>query len=166
MAATYEPIATYTIPTATSSYTFTVIPQTYTDLVIVVNGSNNTGDSEIAIRTGKTSVNTGSIYSTTFLYGAGSSSGGTSRTTGRTWADAARTDTTMSSSIIHIMNYSNTTTYKTILARGNNTTLTMATVSTVRDTVEINTVQLAAHYDATFNFTAGTTLTLYGIKAA
>lgn len=162
---TYVALATQTVVgSSTSSVTFSSIPQGYTDLVIVVNGSNNTGDSEIAIRTGNGSVNTGSVYSTTFLFGNGSSAG-SSRTSNRTWADAARTDTTRSTSIIHIMNYSNTTTNKTILARGSNSTLAIATVSLVRDTAAINTIQLAAHYDATFNFTDGTTFTIYGIAA-
>lgn len=163
---TYVAIDTKTVVgSSTSSVTFTNIPQGYTDLVIVVNGSNNTGDSEIAIRTGNGSVNTGSVYSTTFLFGNGSTPG-SSRTSNRNWADAARTDTTRSTSIIHIMNYSNTTTNKTILGRGSNSTLAIATVSLVRDTVAINTVQLAAHYDATFNFTDGTTFTIYGIASA
>lgn len=165
MPSTYEPIATYTVPSAQASYTFTSIPQTYTDLIIVVNGSNNTGDGEVAVRVGNGSVNTGSVYSTTFLFGTGSSAG-SSRSTGATFAETARIDTTRSTSIIQFMNYANTTTYKTIIARGNNSTLAIATVSLVRDTVNYNTIQLSANTNPVFTFITGTTFTLYGIKAA
>jgi hypothetical protein len=40
--ATYTPIATYTVSgSSTLTYTFSSIPSTYTDLVLVVNGSSS-----------------------------------------------------------------------------------------------------------------------------
>jgi len=165
MAVTYEPIATYTVPSAQASYTFTSISQAYTDLVLVVSGSNSSGDSQISIQVGNGSVNTGTVYSTTFMYGNGTSAA-SSRDSTQSWAHVARLDTTLGNSIIQFMNYSNTTTYKTILGRGNDATLTMATVSLVRDTVATNTIKLQANDAGSINFTTGTTFTLYGIKAA
>jgi hypothetical protein len=43
MPATYEPIATYTFPSAAQSYTFTSIPGTYDDLILIV--ANETASS-------------------------------------------------------------------------------------------------------------------------
>jgi hypothetical protein len=61
------------------------------------------------------------------------------------------------------MNYSNTTTYKTILARSNNAGIGLdAIVSLWRSTAAINTVNVLADT----NFEAGTSFTLYGIAAA
>jgi hypothetical protein len=166
MASTYEPIATYTAPSAVTSYTFTSIPQTYTDLIVVIGGANDTGDSEVAVQVGNGSVNTGTVYSTTFLFGNGTSAG-SSRDSTQSYAHVARLANSQSNSIIHFMNYSNTTTYKTILGRGGAAAnLVMSTVSLVRDTVNYNTIKLAAHDGGSWNFTTGTTITLYGIKAA
>jgi hypothetical protein len=166
MASTYTPIATYTLGSAAASYTFTSIPQTYTDLIVVISGTNDTGDSEIAVQVGNGSVNTGTVYSTTFLYGNGTSAG-SSRDSTQSYAHVARLSNNMGNSVIHFMNYANTTTYKTILGRGGAAgNLTMATVSLVRDTVNYNTIKLAAHDGGSWNFTTGTTFTLYGIQAA
>ena len=62
------------------------------------------------------------------------------------------------------MNYSNTTTYKTAISRGDRgATSTVAIVNLWRSTSAINNIQFFT--DAT-NFAAGSIITLYGIKAA
>lgn len=165
MPRTYEPIATNTLGSAAASVTFSSIPSTYTDLILIISGSNSSGDAAISVRTGNGSVNTGSVYSTTFLFGNGTSAS-SSRDTSQTWAHPGRLDTTLSNSIIQFMNYSNTTTNKTILSRGNDGSLAMTTVSLVRDTSAINIIQLQAQDGGAINFTTGSTFTLYGIKAA
>jgi hypothetical protein len=66
-------------------------------------------------------------------------------------------------SIIQFNNYSNTTTYKTVLARGNNPGgYVRAAVGLWRNTSAINRIDLAS---AT-TFASGSTFSLYGIKAA
>ena len=165
MPSTYTPIATQTLGSAASSVTFSSISGSYTDLILIISGSNSSGDAAISVRTGNGSVNTGSVYSTTFLYGNGSSAG-SARDTSQTWAHPGRLDTSLSNSIIQFLNYSNTTTNKTILSRGNDATLTMATVSLVRDTSAINIIQLQAQDGGAINFTTGSTFTLYGVKSA
>jgi hypothetical protein len=69
--------------------------------------------------------------------------------------------------IAHIQNYSNTTTYKTSIGRGNRPdSLVDATVSLWRDTAAITTIDLAmgSAFPAN-NFASGSTLSLYGIAA-
>jgi hypothetical protein len=62
------------------------------------------------------------------------------------------------------MNYSNSTTYKTILSRGNVTgTGIDLNVSLWRSTAAITNITVTSF---TSTYTAGSTFTLYGIKAA
>jgi hypothetical protein len=69
-------------------------------------------------------------------------------------------------SIYQFMSYSNTTTYKTVLGRSSVTDFRVAAIIGLwRSTSAINTVSLRCD-NASYNFTAGSTFTLYGIKAA
>jgi hypothetical protein len=156
---TYTPIATTTLGSAASSYTFSSIPSTYTDLVLVRSGGISTPD-EIGLRF---NGDTGSNYSYTNVsgYGATASGRGSNQTMGRggaAWTSANNT-------IWQIMNYANTTTYKTFLQRFNDPGDTVgAAVTLWRSTAAINSVQVITLSGA--NLTVGTTLTLYGISAA
>ena len=161
MPQTYTPIATYTVPSAQASYTFTSIPSTYTDLILIVDGSLS-GASVVKVQlNGDTATN----YSYTYVYGSGSATG-----SGRVSSEAfgtlgySSTSAERFTDIAHFMNYSNTTTYKTIIDRGNTTsTQTVATVNLWRSTAAINSIKV---FPNTTNLATGTTLTLYGIKAA
>jgi hypothetical protein len=157
MAITYEPIATTTLGTSASSVTFSTIPGTYTDLVLVVAGTSAaTNGNEMQFN-----GDTGNNYSFTLLYGTGSAAV-SSRNSNISFAYAGRTNTNQSVSITQIMNYANTTTYKTVLTRASsNGDIVMANVSTWRSTSAITSLVYAG---ATFN--SGTVFTLYGIKAA
>ena len=64
--------------------------------------------------------------------------------------------------ILHYQNYSNTTTNKTILCRGNSDLETAATVALWRSTSAINTILVGT---TSGNLVAGTTISIYGIKA-
>lgn len=69
MAATYDPIATTTLGSSSSSVTFSSIPATYTDLEIVFSGVvTGTGDTGIRFN-----GDTGSNYGACYLRGNGSS---------------------------------------------------------------------------------------------
>jgi len=162
---TYTPIATTTLSTGTTSYTFSSVPTTYTDLVLVIRASNASSASYPKVRVGNGSVDSGSNYSRTYLSGTGSSAV-SGRDTGTFYGISAYSDSDNNFayvSIVNIMNYSNTTTYKTILARSNNAGIGLdAIVSLWRSTAAINTVNVLADT----NFEAGTSFTLYGIAAA
>ena len=121
MASTYEPIATQTLGSDTATVTFSSIPQTYTDLVIVQQGRCSDASTDINTYyqfNGDTSSN----YSVTRLQGNGStavSNRGSSQTVGYITYVPANNATAgeFSANTINIMNYSNATTYKTSISR-------------------------------------------------
>lgn len=160
--ATYEPIATTTTTNnTTQTITFSSIPGTYTDLVLVAVGAmtTNTTDGTILINS-----DTANNYSRTYMYGDG-----TSAASGRNAPiDAAYGfywSTGQCNAIWHFMNYSNTTTYKTILTRNNNPGhSTYAGVGLWRSTSAITRLDIQPV--STTKWDTGTTFTLYGIAAA
>ena len=170
MAITYEPIATTTLSTATATVTFSSISGSYTDLVLVLSArSSQTGATDgLAVRVNS---DTGSNYSSTYLRGDG-----TSATSGRNSSDtyyrfafdavvaSGAASGTFSATIIHFMNYSNTTTNKTIIGRANVAgSGTDAVVGLWRNTNAITSVSCIGYGG---NLETGSTFTLYGIKAA
>jgi hypothetical protein len=169
---TYTPIATQTLGSAAASVTFSSISAAYTDLVLVFNGYNATvdGGSPFIRFNSDTTTN----YSYTWLSGDG-----TSATSGRDTSKAQiglnlvtgwdTTSTQPGMNIVHIMNYANTTTYKTVLGRSSLASATYpgteAVVGLWRITpVAINTILISLTAGGTF--ATGTTFTLYGIAAA
>ena len=167
MAITYEPIATTTLGSDITSVTFSSIPATYTDLVLICTEiqSDVAGSS---FNDGRFRFNgdTGSNYSQTRLRGDGSSATSARDSnedilyTGMI-AQASSPKTMM---ILQIMNYSNTTTYKTVLCRAGAAGLaTQAHVGLWRSTAAIN--EVAAVYPSQV-YKAGCTFTLYGIASA
>lgn len=165
MPQTYTPIATYTVPSDTASYTFSSIPSTYTDLVIVASAqrgiTGSGGDGNV-----KFNSDSGSNYSSTILYNDGNT------VYSFRWSNIAAmygafsaADSFYGTNIIHIMNYSNTTTYKTVVSRYGWTTTNDRVAGGVnlwRSTSAINSITLSAAN----NIKAGSTITLYGIQAA
>ena len=170
---TYEPIATNTVSgSSTSTVTFSSISGTYTDLIIVGNlGSQTTNAFPYLQFNG----DTGSNYSYTQFYGNGSStlSGRSSNNTILFNNDVSVKQGAINSNVIYqIMNYSNTTTYKTSIARQNTVDAadyngTLIAAGLWRNTAAITSVaiQLTRGGNA-YNFTSGSTFTLYGIAAA
>ena len=160
MAKTYEPIATTTLGSAAASYTFSSIPGTYTDLVIIFNGSATAGVNGVELTFNS---DTTSNYSVTRLRGDGTTAS-SSRDTSTTAINSGLVNTDNSTSIFNIFNYANATTFKTVLGRG--VTAGFAVQQTVglwRKTPEaITSVTLLIGS----TFTTGSTFTLYGIKAA
>lgn len=169
MAATYEPIAAITVSSASSSVlVMDSIPSTYTDLILVCNGGSSTGDVSLYMRFNSDS---GSNYSTTYLYGNGSSAASgrlTNRDSAAIGYYVAPGTGLEFNSIVQIQNYANTTTYKTVLDRANLAGTgtyqgTEASVSLWRSTSAITRIDVR-HSANTIS--VGSTFTLYGIKAA
>jgi hypothetical protein len=163
MAQTYTPIATTTL-NSTATYTFSSIPATYTDLVLVMGSLtfSSGGNPQVQFN-GDTTAN----YSNTDLYGNGTSAGST-RNTGNAYINVGFSATNGSATepatiIVQVMNYANATTYKTLLGRGNRAGgETQTNVGLWRGTP-------AAINSMTIKVGAGSmigTATLYGIKAA
>lgn len=163
MAITYEPIATATATGSQSEILFTGISQAYTDLVIVVSAAES-GSDGMDMRVGNGSIDTGNNYSFTALRGNGSAAS-SYRVSNYSAMELGTVNTTLNVDVAHIFNYSNTTTYKSYLARCNNTTaFTQARVGVWRNTAAIN--QINFKNGSNVNHTAGSTFTLYGIKVA
>jgi len=171
MANTYTQIATYTIPSATSSYTFSSIPSTYTDLRLIINNQMS-GASGIKIQFNS---DTGANYSETQLLGYGTSTVSSGRTTGASsiYNNLVYGDSTISNWFtlqqIDIMNYSSSSIYKTAMWRygtpnqPSNYEVGFIT-SLWRNTAAINSITISA-WNAV-NFVAGSNFSLYGIAAA
>ena len=169
---TYVALDTQTIGTATNSITFTNIPQGYTDLVLVTSVGSNNPVEIMVFQVGNGSVDTGSNYSTTYLLGNGStaSSGRFSNLTyGALDRNLGVTTTTGGlNTITNFMNYSNTTTNKTILSRANQVDATYngaeAMVNLWRSTAAINTIKIFITNGVLFN--VGSTFSIYGVANA
>lgn len=153
------------MPSATNTYTFTTIAGTYTDLEIVMTGIVSVAGRDPSIRFNS---DTGSNYSYTNLSGNGSSAL-SSRVSNNTYiqmtTNASWSDTVPCNTLVKVMNYSNSTTYKTTLNRSNAAGYAGvdATVGLWRNTAAITSITL---FLPSGNFNANTTFTLYGIKAA
>jgi hypothetical protein len=166
---TYVALATQTLSSAAASVTFSSIPQGYTDLVLVAQPAISSGNDNMRIRVGNGSVDTGSNYSYTALTGNGSTAT-SARAANETsiltdYNGYMQTTLGNNTKIINFQNYSNTTTFKTVLTRSNNApTGTDAMVSLWRSTAAINTMTLFISGGAA-NFAVGSTFTIYGIKA-
>lgn len=162
--ATYSPIATTTISSSVSTYTFSAIPTTYTDLILIANYGNAAGGN-YAVRVGNGSVDTGSNYSRIVVYGTGSGTGSFLESS-QTYLNLGNSNTALTSnSVTQFNNYSNTTTYKSWIDRSNATTATTVLSNCLwNSTSAINTIEVFSPTSS--NFLNGSTFTLYGIKAA
>lgn len=159
MAITYEPIATTTLGSAAATVTFSSISGNYTDLVLVDQAFGVASHYLVRVNS-----DTGSNYSVIVLLGVGSvvADQATSQTSGQISRSAASSNSP--SGITHFMNYSNTTTYKTILSRGNvGNSIVIQYVNSYRSNSAITSIEVRP---ASGNFGTGSTFTLYGIKAA
>jgi hypothetical protein len=160
---TYEPIATNTLSTTSTSVTFSSISG-YTDLVVILSIKASTTNLNSGIRFNSDS---GNNYSNTTLESNGSST----RSQRHSNVSFIRLDdysqigtTEFSVKNIHINNYSNSTTNKTVLTRSSTPSNGVDfCVGLWRNTAAITSVEVYARNDT---FAAGSTFTLYGIAAA
>jgi hypothetical protein len=167
MPSTYTPIATTTLGSNQASYAFTSIPNTYTDLVLVCNYLKSASNSM-----GFTINNdTSAIYSYTTLYNLDtngttvSSNRGSADTNGYFLSYGAHSTTNPNVYIANFQDYSNTTTFKTVLGKGGDTSRSVGTdVTLYRSKSAISRIDITTRGIGTI--TAGSSFTLYGIKAA
>ena len=159
--ATYNCIATTTLGSDQTDVTFSSISGSYTDLVLVcwVKTSSN----DIGLRV-QFNSDTGSNYSVTQVFGNGTIAGSNrqSSQTSIRWANNLSTNGGIG--IMNLQNYSNTTTYKSIVCRGGFASHgTMASVGLWRSTNAINTMKIFDEDSG--SMASGSTFALYGIKA-
>ena len=166
MASTYNVISTQTLTGTATTVTFSSVPSTYTDLVLVLSVKNTTANTYPLVRFNS---DTGSNYSITTL--VGSAAGAVSyRASNQTsmyinYSDPLPTAaSTFATFVVNLQSYSNSTTYKTILSRvGNTGSAVEALAGLWRNTNAISTIALTCDAGS---YAAGSTFTLYGIKAA
>jgi hypothetical protein len=158
--------------TTTNAFTFNSIPQNYTDLLVVINAkvvggtTNYYGLSLNGVRSG---------YSYTRLDGSGSSASSI-RSTGLNQLFLSAVNALpigsnyFCSSIVHILNYSNSNTIKSILNRtafdqngSGNSTIQMGLLN--GSTAAVTSLTIELDVSNTF-FTTDTKISLYGIQAA
>lgn len=160
---TYVALASTTVTgSSTTTVTFSSIPSSYTDLVVVAQYKSVSNNYLMMRFNG----DTGNNYSRTELRGDG-----TSATTQRLSNEAYAYITSiyaptgdLGTFIVQLNNYSNTTTNKTVLSRGNNaTTGTGINVNLWSSTSAINTILLTPIGSG---FDVGSTFNLYGIAYA
>jgi hypothetical protein len=161
---TYTPLATTTTASSAASVTFSSISGAYTDLVIVSNGGSSTSTDLHIQFNGDTATN----YSRTVLSGSGTAATSTRQSSVAYYRASAQgylnTSFPNFVGLINIMNYSNTTTYKTALSRTNNAGTGLdASVGLWRNTAAITSITL---FTDVGTFTNGSTFTLYGIASA
>jgi hypothetical protein len=165
MPSTYEPIYTTTLSSNQSTVSFNSFGG-YTDLKIVCNIKITAGGLIF-----KPNSNGSSIYSGTYLYSAGASASSSRLTTGDLGGtglyliNGSVSNANFIPVILDFMNYTNTTTHKTVLARFSNTdTYVGASVVLAQTTNAITTLDFSC--DGGGSIANGSSFTLYGIKAA
>ena len=162
---TYEKIATTTLGSATQTVTFSSISGSYTDLVLIASrrySNVGTGAENTFIRFNNDST---ALYSTTYLIDGASSGRIINANNLYTSAGGNEIADRFSVDVWNIMNYSNTTTYKTSFVRHNfGASMLQQWLGLWRSTAAINRIDIIGGGSATF--ATGSTFTLYGIAAA
>ena len=164
MAVTYEPIATSTLGTASTTITLSSIPATYTDLRLVITGTS-AGSANLFFRFN--GVTTGTLYSATRLLGDGSTASSSQSTSSNQITTDATFGTTLPiMGILDVFSYAGSTN-KTCLfnvsADQNGSGSKTVGVGLFRSTSALTSVSV---FSGGTNMDIGTTATLYGILKA
>ena len=168
---TFVKIQTLTIATPTSTMDFTNIPQTYTDLKLVMSARSTRAtyaDDDVYVNINGLTTN----QSTKYVQGSGNS--GVGSFTSSRWgllipADGAATANVFGDAELYIVNYANTANYKSSIFDGFQETNHSTTayqrmhINIWSSTAAINQLTLVTQGG---NFTAYSTATLYGIKSS
>lgn len=153
--ATNEPIVYYTLPSTSADITISSIPDTYRDVILVINGkmTPNTAYVDISVN-GSTSG---------YFYQIGQANGGSTSL----YAQALASNNgffmynDQSQVICHFFDYAQTNKQKSWLWRADNTLLSQMGVMSWASTDKITSIRL---FDGSGeSFAAGTTVALYGV---
>jgi len=164
---TYTPIFSTTLGSSATGITFSSIPSTYTDIILVLSLISTSAGNDVKVQVNSDSS---SIYGLTWVGGNGSSASSGRDDASSSWASLKLSGTTTNPSVFtyQFQNYSNTTTYKSMLMRSSLAGAEVIFgVGTWRSTSAINTIYVyEAGGTSPATFAAGTMATLYGIAAA
>jgi hypothetical protein len=158
---TYTPLANITLGSAANSLTFSSIPATYRDLILIIDNATTSTNQEFNFRFNS---DTGSNYS--YVYAASVSSGpesasGSSQTQGR----LGNINTTSANHIFQVFDYSATNKHKAVLVRSNNVGASQTWMLANRwaSTSAITTMRIFTGTGT--NMPAGVSFSLYGIAS-
>lgn len=157
---TYEPIARHVFGGSTSDVTFSSIPSTYTDLVLIVNAKLGNASNLLMRFNG----DTGSNYSYNAMYASsGTPTASRDQQTGGQFSTIGSANYTTNT--VNIMNYSSTATGKSYLCQYGEVGVVLGhLIGCWRNTSAITTIYI--YNSNSSNFANGSTITLYGIKVA
>jgi hypothetical protein len=167
--ATYIALQNTTLGSSAASVTFSSIPATYRDLVIVVNGRTTTTATNGQWIVAEFNSDTGANYSVVTMEAGGGAT--TIRSLSLTNGYVGKMNTSSSSntdfstSLIHIMDYSATDKHKTVLGRssGKDGALDFAVSALATRWASTNAVNQVKLSLDTNSFASGSTFALYGI---
>jgi hypothetical protein len=157
---TYTPLATVTLTSSASSVTFSNIPATYRDLILVISGTATATRNIICRFNG----DSGSNYSEVLAFGTGSSLG--SSTTALTYLSQGALSTGQSQSTYQIMDYSATDKHKSVLIRQNLPAVEVKMAAgRWASTSALTSIALSLEGTGSPAFASGTTFNLFGVIA-
>lgn len=158
---TYIPLANLTLGSSASSVTFSSIPATYRDLVLVIN-ADGTSQTELYVRM---NGDTASTYTAVRMQGNGTTTASTtySGTGGMRLNGNGDIMTDFSfKAVIQLLDYSATDKHKTLLSRTSSSNGVDANAGRWPSTSAITSVRA---YPFTGSFDVGSTFALYGIAS-
>jgi hypothetical protein len=160
---TYTPLATITISASVASVTFSSIPSTYRDLVII-STINPVEPGSIYVRL---NGDTGNNYTSVTL--SGSPDGATSGTASTSYAVLGISragSANIQNAITEFFDYSATDKHKTMLGRQRHSTEAATAAARWANTNAITSIQISAAGNfTTTSYASGTTISLYGVIA-
>jgi hypothetical protein len=157
---TYTALATVTLASAAASVTFSSIPATYRDLILIITAQRTGSPVNVGMRFNGDS---GSNYSSVFMTGTGSSatSGTVSGTNVQLDVYPYPPSSGFNNYIVQIMDYAATDKHKSVLVRVNDAgNATEASAARWANTAAVNSLALTLS-----NFNTGSTFSLYGVIA-
>lgn len=160
---TYVPLANYTLPSSFGTFSFTNIPNTYRDLVIVTTTSQAVAGSEMRIRFNSDS---GSNYPIVYAggYGIGTPFSGGSTAPSQITPSATVGESGTMMVTMHILDYAQTNKHKPGLVRSHDVTASGLQMQAFRwaSTAAITSVSFISLGGS---LAAGSTFAIYGVHA-
>jgi hypothetical protein len=155
---TYTPLATVTLGSSASSVTFSSIPATYRDLILVASGTATSNGALFLRYNGDTGAN----YSRVIMVGDGSTASSGSNTS-QTFTGLVLWQTTQGNLLVNVQDYSATDKHKTGINRGD--VAAAETFAGAHRWANNDAVTSITIFHGTAQMAVGTTLDLYGVIA-
>lgn len=154
---TYTSLATVTLGSSAASVTFSSIPATYRDLILITDHTGGASGVDVFLALNN---DTGTNYTRVLMYGNSTTTGSLSGTSDAVSALYGSNKQTL---IMNVMDYSATDKHKTILIRNNNAQQSEVVAGAIRwaNTAAVTSLRLGVGT----SFSTGSTFSLYGVIA-